>query len=146
MCMAVPWWQFDDLACSAVTRPSSHSVDHELLCMQRYSRVKHEAICTTPIGSCYRTMIPNAAANLQFDGRKRKGSRCCNKPNSRLQSDWSPVPGPSELCINRWLQTAINWRKVVKVRGQRFLHHDVVTAKFILDKLYVAAAKGGSTS
>ena len=58
------------------------------------------------------SMIPNTAASLHQDGWKRKEPRCCNGPVKVQTSRWNKSYALTfrKLCINKCLQTSMNWR------------------------------------
>ena len=74
--------QTQHISTNASYQLSGHWVQHELLWIPKYSRVKKLKLGWNWLIN--RTLIPNTAADLQQNVWKRKESRCCNGPDLTL--------------------------------------------------------------
>lgn len=85
------------------------------------------------IGSRKRTMTRSTAANLQHNGWKTQGSRCCNGLVKAQTSTWLKYCGATlkELCIDQYHKPK---------RTEAMLEQKTML------RLQVFAAKGGSTN
>lgn len=118
------WWFGSFFAAMGPVKPSSHWDDQKLLCIPKYSAVKHEAICLivktwTKLGHSTGQSTSQFYKTISKEGR----NQCCNSPVKIQSSEQFEMP-----CQNlKWTEQTRqhNWSNFVKNNGPKFIFNNV---------------------